>query len=112
MGASARIYEGGSSALFVPLRDLSWAAGNSRSHRDAARFVAFARGYAVLYPGNAQRLGDVRYAMLPTSTEPLWGIEFDPNAADAAPRWITSRALTPAIRRQFFAMLLGRDPGE
>ena len=112
VGASGRIYEGGRRALFSPQRDLAWAADNSRSHRDAARFVAFSRGYAVLYPGSAQRLGDVRYAMLPTSTEPLWGIEFDPNAADAAPRWITSRTLTPAIRRQFFAMLLGRDPGE
>ena len=109
VGTDVRIYRGMHRALFDPDRDLTWAAAGSRARSDADRFVAAARGFAVSYPGQAQRLGDARYAMLPTAIAPLWGIEFDSTATDAPPRWITSRALTPATRSQFLTMLLGRD---
>jgi inner membrane protein len=112
VGTAAQAYPGGSLALFEPNRDLAWAPAASRARADAARFVSFAAGLAVLYPDNPLRLGDARYAMLPTSTQPLWGIEFDRDRPQAPPRWITSRTLAPDIRRRFTAMLLGRQMAE
>lgn len=109
VGTDVRTYPGTHRALFDPDRDLTWATTHARAQNDAERFVAATRGWAVLYPGQALRLGDSRYAMLPTAIAPLWGIEFDSTAVDAPPRWITSREMTPATRRQFVTMLLGRD---
>jgi len=109
VGTNERIYPGTHRTLFVPDRDMRWAAAGSRARRDADRFVAAASGFAVSYSGQAQRLGDARYAMLPTEIAPLWGIEFDSTATAAAPRFITTREMTPATRSQFLTMLLGRD---
>ena len=57
----------------------------------------------------AQRLGDARYAMLPTEIAPLWGVEFDSTTAAAAPHFITTRAMTSATRNQLLTMLLSRE---
>jgi inner membrane protein len=59
-------------------------------------------------PSRPELLGDVRYAMLPTSVEPLWGIVLPADAEQPA-EFVTNRGLTPGKRRSFVAMLLGRD---
>ena len=53
-------------------------------------------------------LGDVRYAMLPTSTRPLWGIEFDPERPDEHVALRFYRAQDAVDRQRFLGMLLGR----
>ena len=111
VGDAVRVYPGERGALFDPGRDLAWAAADSRAYGDAMRFVALSGGLAVPYPDNPLRLGDVRYAMLPTAIAPLWGIELDPSRPEAPPRWITSRSLTGATRSRFLAMLIGAEPG-
>ena len=111
VGWDVRVYPGARAALFDPGRDLAWAPEGSRARADAARFAVFADGLAVPYAAGAPGLGDVRYAMLPTLTEPLWGIRFDPARPDATPRWVTSRSLAPELRRRFADMLLGRAAG-
>ena len=60
------------------------------------------------HPRRPELIGDARYAMLPTSLEPLWGIVVDPSAPGGAVRFETGRKLTPEIRTRFVAMLLGR----
>ena len=103
-----RVYPGETAALFVVDRDLELPPG-SVLYRDVQRFVAFTDGLPVRHPARAQVIGDARYSMLPTSLEPLWGIVLDPASPDAHARFETHRDVTPAIRRQFIAMLLGRD---
>ena len=47
-------------------------------HRDLRRFAHFSSDWLILHPAHDHVIGDARYAMLPTSMEPLWGIRFDP----------------------------------
>ncbi len=109
VGDEVQVYPGEHQSLFVPSRDWPWAGADSRAGRDAQRFIDLAKGLAVLYPDDNRRLGDGRYALLPTAIAPLWGLEFDPERPQAPPRWIETRSLSPAMRRQFFVLLLGGD---
>ena len=43
-------------------------------HKDIERFAFFSDYYLSFHPKSPEVLGDLRYAMLPNSTEPLWGI--------------------------------------
>jgi len=107
-GDGVRVYDGESVALFEADRDASWAAPGSRARRDIERFAELSEGMLARDPSRPELLGDVRYAMLPTSVEPLWGIVLDPSAPDAHVRFVTNRNLTPERRRQLVDMLLGR----
>ena len=107
---NSRIYPGESAARLDPQRDLDLPSGSQLS-RDVERFVVFTDGYPVRHPVRAEMIGDARYSMLPTSLEPLWGIVLDPAAPQGHARFETNRTLTPAVRRRFIDMLLGRDLG-
>ncbi|MFO7604425.1 MAG: metal-dependent hydrolase, partial [Gammaproteobacteria bacterium] len=76
--------------------------------QDLQRFAAFSDGYIALHPQRQDVLGDVRYAMLPTSARPLWGIEFDVRQPQAHARYRFYRDMTEAERDRFKAMLLGQ----
>jgi len=102
-----RVYPGESAPRLDPERDLGLPAG-SRVGRDVARFAGFTDALLVRHPSRPELIGDARYAMLPTSIEPLWGIVIDPLLPDAPAQFETRRRLTPELRRRFVAMLLGR----
>jgi inner membrane protein len=104
------VYPGASAPRLHPRRDLALPEG-SRAQQDVARFVAFADGLAVRHPRRPEMIGDARYAMLPTSIEPLWGIVLDPSSPLLPVRFETARRLTPEIRARFIDMLLGRGEG-
>ena len=104
---NTRIYAGENAPLLDPRRDPGLPPG-SRLRHDVERFAAFADGLAVRHPHRPEFIGDARYAMLPTSLEPLWGIVIDPSAPGDAVRFETGRRLTPEIRTRFVEMLLGR----
>lgn len=103
----ARLYPGESSPLLDAERDVAAAPG-TRAGRDLARFSVLSDGMVARAPSRPELLGDVRYAMLPTSVEPLWGIVL-PSDAERPAEFVTNRKLTPAKRRSFVAMLLGKD---
>ena len=105
---AAKIYPGASVALLDPERDLPMVVPGSRAAADTARFVEFSGGFAAAQPARPGFVGDVRYAMLPTSVEPLWGIEYDGAGPDAAVRFVTDRRHGPETRRRFLDMVLGR----
>jgi len=105
---AAKIYPGASVALLDPERDLPMVVPGSRAAADTARFVEFSGGFAAVHPERPGFVGDVRYSMLPTSVEPLWGIAYDGTGPDAAVRFATDRRLAPETRRRFVDMLLGR----
>ena len=53
-------------------------------------------------------LGDVRYAMLPNSTLPLWGIKLDLARQDSHVEFMTFRLADGKTRQAFMDMLAGR----
>ena len=107
LGEPARVYVGGSAPLLNLQRDLSWAPDGSRVRDDLTRFSRFARGFVVASEREAHFVGDVRYAMLPQSLEPLWGLYVNTVEPNAATRYEQRRSFTPAIRDSFLTMLTG-----
>ncbi len=103
-----RVYPGTSGRRLDLTRDLGLPTG-SVLYADVERFVRFTDGYPVRHPTRADVIGDARYALLPTSMEPLWGIVLDPASVQTHARFETFRKVTPAVRSRFVDMLLGRD---
>jgi inner membrane protein len=106
--AVTRIFVGESAALFDPARDMPWAPPGSPARLQVDRFGKLSDGYLARHPHRPGLIGDARYAMLPTSVEPLWGIAFEAERPDARAEIVTDRTLTPEIRSRFLEMLLGR----
>lgn len=104
---AARVYPGESAAVVEP-GDVDLPAGSVQAN-DVARFDRFSDGYLIRHPGRAHVLGDVRFAMLPTSARPLWGIELDPAHPQRHADYNFYRDMSPAERRRFIAMLMGRE---
>ena len=61
-------------------RDFPWLDPTSQQARDIGRFNLSSAGYLAPDPNDSQRIGDVRYSMLPQKIAPLWGIKLSPNA--------------------------------
>ena len=100
------IYPGESAPRFDPAVDSTLPPG-SRARRDLERFVAFTGGLAVRHPQRSDFIGDARYAMLPTSIAPLWGVVL-PQQPAAPVRFENLRTLDAQVRNRFLAMLRGR----
>lgn len=101
-----RIYDGGA----VPRFQAELQAGlppDSVQARDIARFARLSDDYLALHPQRPEIIGDLRYAMLPNATAPLWGIAVDPDAPDRHVEFVTLRDAGPDVRRAFLAMLRG-----
>jgi inner membrane protein len=73
---------------------------------DLARFSALSDGWIITDPRRPERVGDARYAMLPTTLRPLWGIEPHPGGGV---RLYTDRAMDARERRRLMDMLIGRE---
>lgn len=107
--ARPRIYDGGALPRFRA--DLQ--AGlppDSVQARDIARFARLSDDYLVLHPQRPEIIGDLRYAMLPNGTAPLWGIAIDPDRPERHVEFVTLRDAGPEVRRAFLAMLCGMAP--
>lgn len=87
---------------------------DTRLARDLARFRHFSSDWLFrYYPYDSDGgafVGDLRYAIDPASTRPLWGVRFDPEAPAAGAAYVTPRRVTDDERRAFFARLKGRSP--
>lgn len=81
---------------------------NSRAYKDVQRFHRVSEGYLVTIDGAEDHIGDLRYAMLPTSVEPLWGIVIDKQYPERETRAFTRRDSSPHVRDAFMRMLTGR----
>lgn len=106
--APARVYPGASIARFAP-EHLPGLDPDSRLSDDIARFTRFSNGFVALHPQRPIVLGDVRYALLPNSVVPLWGIELDLTQPNRHVAFLTFRQTDAALRRAFLTMLRGRD---
>jgi len=81
---------------------------NSTFATDIKRFVDFSDGFVISHDGTGNRLGDVRYSMLPISSKPLWGIEFDPDSPGQHASYHFYRDMSSEERQLFFKMLFGQ----
>ncbi|MDD5384159.1 MAG: metal-dependent hydrolase [Gallionella sp.] len=108
-GGAAQIYPGNTVRAFDLSRDLPALSSASVLHQDIRRFDFFSDGYLALHPEDPGLLGDVRYAMLPTSTRPLWGIRLDMQHPEAHAQFETSRQMSREEIGQFIGILRGVD---
>jgi inner membrane protein len=108
-GGARRIYPGAAVRAFDPRRDLPTLSTASVLYRDIRRFDFFSSGYLALHPEDPGLLGDVRYAMLPTSIRPLWGIRIDLQRAETHAPFEASRRMPRQEIEQFIGMLMGAD---
>jgi len=79
----------------------------SLARRELRRFQGYADGLIAEHPDDKRFIGDLRYAMLPTSAAPLWGIVIDPERPDRPVEFTVRRELSAETRRQFLRMLWG-----
>ena len=105
---NSKVFEGHRVQAFDLKRDLPHVTEEMVLYRDIQRFKFFSDGFLVWHPERANVLGDVRYAMLPISIRPLWGIELDLDAPDEHVRFNTYRTMSDADRKTFLGMLLGQ----
>lgn len=102
-------YPGNSIALLQQDEIEQRFASNSVLYNDIQRFKYFSADYLAWHPDNPGVIGDVRYALLPDSISPLWGIEFDAAQDQQHVRFVTYRNNSRENRSRFFAMLKGLD---
>ena len=103
--SDTEIHRGGVLPRVTP-RDVAAAAPQgSRLHRDIERFRRFSDDFVVRAPDRPDVLGDIRYANLPDSTRPLWGIEL-PGSPSGTVRFRVFRDASAATRERFVEMLL------
>lgn len=104
----SKVYPGEKTELLHP-RDWQPLPPDSRARQDLARFYQLSGELLVRHPDHENMVGDARFAMLPISTSPLWGIVVDPAHPNRATELVTRREFPPAMRQQFIQMLLGAD---
>ena len=103
---NSRVFAGNNVRAFDIDRDLPLVTDQTMVYGDIKRFEIFSDGFLAWHPELPNVLGDVRYAMLPTSIRPLWGIELPLDALDEHVKFHTYRTMPGAERKAFFGMLL------
>jgi len=106
LGPTLRHYPGASAPLLDAAAARTVAAGEAKRLHDIERFRVFSDGFLVL-DARPSFVGDARYAMQPNAIAPIWGLQW--RGAGAATEFVSHHDFSPAMRRDFFAMLLGRD---
>ena len=106
LGVATRHYPGESALLLDIDGARQVAAGDAKRLQDLERFRVFSDGFLVLDKFRPGFVGDARYAMQPTAIAPIWGLEW--RAAGVPTEFVTRHDFSPAMRRDFLAMLLGR----
>lgn len=104
VGFQPTIYPGESIRKFDLAVHVPWLDHQSQQARDIERFRWFSNDYLAMDAQN--RIGDVRYSVLPNEIKPMWGILLDPTAeSDAHVTYFTSRREPSG--KKLLQMLLG-----
>lgn len=102
-------YEGTSMPLLDIARDFPTLDPNSTQAQDIERFRFFSAGFLGLHPQDKMVIGDMRYAMLPQSDQPLWAIRITPEASDQHVAFQNFRQRDAETLNTFQTMLKGDD---
>ncbi len=108
IGGDIQIYEGQSIARYKPGHNIHEHAKLSQQSKDVLRFSRLSGGYLVRHPEQHHVIGDIRYAMLPHSVSPLWGIRLHPHSPYSHAEEVTFRKNDAETRRAFLSMLAGK----
>ncbi len=82
---------------------------NSLLSQDLDRFNHFSAGYLGWHPDRTDIISDARYAMLPQSSIPLWGIEFDPNLPHRHAPFLNFRDANPEAFKKLWSQIRGEE---
>ncbi len=105
-----KIYNGESISVYDYDDELGNLDPKSVLYNDFRRFKHFARDFLVIHPEYPGIVGDLRMGILPNSTIPLWGIEFDPeNQNEHVSMDNYERSVDSNKIQIFLSMLLGKD---
>ena len=107
-GIDAKYYPGDSTPVLSPQQIEVWAQGQPQTLLDVARFQHFSQGYLYQHPDDAAVLADLRYALLPDSIYPLWGIRRPDNPANRV-EWVQYRKANQSAVNRLIAMLRGES---
>ncbi|MCH9645634.1 MAG: metal-dependent hydrolase [Proteobacteria bacterium] len=102
------VYQGEVVQSVMAKNNFSTIDSDSLLYQDIVRFQTFSNNYIALDPRNQSILGDIRYSMLPTSANPLWGITINPGKTDEHTPYLTMREHNAKLRQQYFDMVLGQ----
>ena len=75
---------------------------------DLERFDHFSNGFLAKHPTEPDVVGDLRYAALPQSVKPLWGIRVDRESPDAHVPFESFREVSKEERASLLRMLQGQ----
>jgi inner membrane protein len=104
--AEPKIYRGTTQPLLEPSEAFDSLTG-SVLYNDIKRFSRLSNEIIIRHPVYPDVIGDGRYAMLPTSTNPLWGIRIDTTQPDQHVAFETFRDASAQVRKKYRDMLLG-----
>lgn len=108
--AGTQVYPGGIVDRVDPAAAAAAVGADTVLGRDIVRFAQQSEGFLVRHPERPDVLGDVRYALLPDSLKPLWGIRVDATRTDAHAEFLTLREFGVPEREHFLALLQGHAP--
>ncbi|MDH5484808.1 MAG: metal-dependent hydrolase [Gammaproteobacteria bacterium] len=103
--STPRVFTGASVALFKLDEHSASIPVDSVLYNDIQRFSRFSDGYLAFTPEHPDTLSDIRYSNLPTSLEPLWGINFNPADVEQHVTFSFYRDMSRTNREAFMAML-------
>lgn len=101
-----RVYPG-ESQPWLDIDNTNLVPANSHSFRDLERFSLISEHWLVVHPDETDMVGDARYAMLPDTVRPLWGLKLDLSSPKTLPALVTRRDNDEATRKRFFSMVMG-----
>ncbi|MGI9241215.1 MAG: metal-dependent hydrolase [Verrucomicrobiales bacterium] len=101
----AKFYEGVSVPVLTLEALLDGLPPDSVLAGDLARFDHFSDSFLAQHPTEADVVGDLRYAALPQSIKPLWGIRVDRERVDSHVPFENFRDITKEDRKQLMQML-------
>ncbi|MBE8718960.1 metal-dependent hydrolase [Cellvibrio polysaccharolyticus] len=108
LGFSARIYSGEQKTLLDETQLRQQLQNQNFLNNEAIEMVLrYQKDYApwlVVHSGDPLMIGDARFAMLPDSLEPLWGLEIHPDSVV----FVSRRKQDATMRQHFLTMLAGK----
>ncbi|MBF0622953.1 MAG: metal-dependent hydrolase [Magnetococcales bacterium] len=109
LSGEIKLYPGLSVAIFDETVTLPHVKPDSVLSYDIQRFRHFSDGYIATAPDDDLMISDVRYSLLPNRLDPLWGIRINPDHPDQRVAFENVRNMSPALMKQFMAMIRGFD---
>ncbi len=109
VGGEAKVYPGTSVEKVEVAEERALIGDGSVLAYDIERFDHFSDGYLSRHPEDPLVLGDARYALMPDSVYPLWGIEVDATRADEHAPFISFRSADQRQVDRLWLMMRGEE---